>query len=68
VGYDARRYTLLRDMAFEERMLHVCTDFWINHVEADVPPPFDDGKGTQAYLRLMHGEVSVSLGEGGYVL
>ena len=44
-------------MAFETRMLQECTDFWTNHVETNVPPPFDDGKGTQAYLRLVHGEV-----------
>jgi hypothetical protein len=53
----AARYTLERDLGYEARMVAECSHFWHAYVQANVPPPFDDGAGTQAYLKLAHGEV-----------
>jgi hypothetical protein len=36
-----RTYVLDRDLDFERAMLHVAESFWLNHIEALVPPPAD---------------------------
>jgi len=52
-----RTYTINRDPEYERHMVETCRNFWNNHVIPGVPPPLDGSKGTQDYLKLVHGQV-----------
>lgn len=49
-GQDFRVYHLHRDLELEAMMLEAGRKFWFEHIIAQVPPPLDSTRATDAYL------------------
>lgn len=50
-GHDYREYPIRRDRELGAMLLDVAGRFWIDHVEARVPPPVDGSASYGAFLR-----------------
>lgn len=50
-GNDCRVYRLARDLELEADLLETVERFWIDHIEADKPPPVDGSSSYDAFLR-----------------
>jgi len=53
-GNDFRTYTLIADAAVHERMRESGRRFWIDHVQANVHPPFGGDSGPHRWLQRVY--------------
>jgi len=52
-GQEFRTYIIQHDEALENNLRSQANDFWHNHVEPEIPPPLDGGKGSERYLKAV---------------